>query len=82
MKRFILKWGKGSVLGINTVYKTMEVEAENIDDIDCTVILPDIIKKKIYYVRTIITSQTKRNYDYGSWVDFIEAVEIDYQKKD
>ena len=60
----------------------MEVEAENIDDIDCTVILPDIIKKKIYYVRTIITSQTKRNYDYGSWVDFIEAVEIDYQKKD
>ena len=78
MKRFILKWGKGSVLGINTVYKTMEVEAENIDDIDCTIILPDIIKKKIYYVRTIITSQTKRNYDYGSWVDFIEAEEIDY----
>ncbi|MBP5574739.1 MAG: hypothetical protein J6X50_03225 [Bacilli bacterium] len=78
MKRFILKWGKGSVLGINTVYKTMEVEAENIDDIDCTIILPDIIKKKIYYVRTIITSQTKRNYDYGSWVDFIEAKEIDY----
>ena len=78
MKRFILKWGKGSVLGINTVYKTMEIEAEKIDDIDCTVILPDIIKKKIYYVRTIITSQTKRNYDYGSWVDFIEAVEIDY----
>ena len=78
MKRFILKWGKGSVLGINTVYKTMEVEAENIDDIDCTIILPDITKKKIYYVRTIITSQTKRNYDYGSWVDFIEAEEIDY----
>ena len=78
MKRFILKWGKGSVFGINTVYKTMEVEADNIDDIDCTIVLPDIIKEKIYYVRTIITSQTKRNYDYGSWVDFIEAEEIDY----
>ena len=78
MKRFILKWGKGSVLGINTVYKIIEVEAENIDDIDYTVILPEIIKKKIYYVRTIITSQTKRNYDCGSWVDFIEAEEIDY----
>jgi len=78
MKRFILKWGKGSVLGINTVYKTIEVEAENIDDVDCTVILPYIIKKKVNYVRTIITSQTKRNYDYGSWVDFIEAEEIDY----
>ena len=77
MKKFILKWGKGSVVGINTVYKTIEIEAENIDDIDCTIILPDIIKKKIYYVRTIITSQTKRNYDYGSWVDFIEAEEID-----
>ena len=75
VKRFILKWGKGSVLGINTVYKTMEIEAKNIDDIDCTIILPDTIKKKVCYVRTIITSQTKRNYDYGSWVDFIEAEE-------
>ena len=56
----------------------MEVEAENIDDIDCTVILPEYIKRKVPYVRKIPTSETKRNYDYGSWVDFIKAVEIDY----
>ncbi len=28
------------------------------------------------YVRIIHTSEAKRNYDYGSWVDFIEAEEI------
>lgn len=53
----------------------MTITAENIDDINPIVILPDNIKK-IYYVRTIITSETKRNYDYGSWFEFIEAEEI------
>ena len=26
MRKFILKWGKGSVLGIQAVYKTMTIE--------------------------------------------------------
>ena len=39
-------------------------------------ILPEYIKRKVPYVRTIHTSETKRNYDYGSWVDFIEVEEI------
>lgn len=75
MKTFILKWGKGSVVKIQTIYKTMYITAENIDDINPIVILPDNIKKKVYYVRTIHTSETKRNYDYGSWSEFIEAEE-------
>ena len=75
MKTFILKWGKGSVLGIQTLYKTMTITTENIDDINPIVILPDSIKRKVYYVRTIHTSETKRNYDYGSWSEFIEAEE-------
>ena len=79
MKTFILKWGKGSVLGIKTLYKTKTITAENIDDINPIVILPDNIKRKVYYVRIIFTSETKRNYDYGNWSGFIEAEEI---KKD
>ena len=75
MKKFVLKWGKGSVLEIQTVYKTMIVEAENIDDINPIIILPESIKNRVYYVRKIFTSETKRNYDYGSWSDFIEAEE-------
>ena len=73
MKTFILKWGKGSVVKIQTIYKTMSITAENIDDIDPLEILPEHIKRKVPYVRIIHTSETKRNYDYGSWVDFIEA---------
>ena len=76
MKTFILKWGKGSVLGIRTLYKTMTITAESIDDINPIVILPDIIKRTVYYVRTIHTSEAKRNYDYGSWSEFIEAEEM------
>lgn len=76
MKRFILKWGRGSVYGIQIVYKTATVEEENIDNINPLEILPDDIKRKVPYVRIIHTSETKRNYDYGSWVDFIEAEEI------
>ncbi len=80
MKKFILKWGKGSVCEIRIIYKTLMIEAENIDDINPTDILPDVIKKRVYYVRKLFTSETKRNYDYGSWTEFIEAEEID--KKD
>lgn len=76
MRKFILKWGKGSVLGIQTVYKTMAIEEECIDDVNPLVILPYTIKRRVQYVRKIHTSETKRNYDYGSWVDFIEAEEI------
>ena len=79
MKSFILKWGKGSVLDIQTVYKTMTIEEECIDDIDPLVVLPYIVKSRVHYVRTIHTSKTKRNYDYGSYIEFIEAEEI---KKD
>ena len=79
MKTFILKWGRGSVFGIQIVYKSMTIEEECIDDVDPLVILPDIIKRRVYYVRKIHTSETKRNYDYGSWSEFIEAEEI---KKD
>ena len=76
MKKFVLKWGKGSVLGIKVIYKTMIIEKESIDDINPIDILPDTIKKRVHYVRTIFTSETKRNYDYGSWFEFIEAEEI------
>ena len=76
MKKFILKWGKGSICGIRIIYKTLTTKAENIDDINPLEILPDSIKRKVPYVRIIHTSETKRNYDYGSWVDFIEAEEI------
>ena len=76
MKKFILKWGKGSVCEIRIIYKTLTTEAENIDDINPLEILPEYIKRKVPYVRIIHTSETKRNYDYGSWVDFIEAEEI------
>ena len=67
--------GKGSIYEIQIIYKTLIVEAENIDDIDPLEILPEYIKRKVSYVRIIDTSETKRNYDYGSWVDFIEAEE-------
>ena len=76
MKKFILKWGTGSVRGIRIIYKTLTTEAENIDAINPLEILPEHIKREVLYVRTILTSETKRNYDYGSWVDFIEAEEI------
>lgn len=76
MKKFVLKWGKGSVCEIRIIYKTLTIEAENIDDINPLEILPDFIKRKVPYVRKIFTSETKRNYDYGSWVDFIEAEEL------
>lgn len=76
MKKFIIKWGKGSVCEIRIVYKTLTTKAENIDDVNPLEILTDSIKRKVHYVRTIHTSETKRNYDYGSWVDFIEVEEI------
>ena len=79
MKTFVIKWGMGSVLDIRTVYKTMTIQQKSIDDIDPLVILPDIIKQKVHYVRIIHTSEAKRNYDYGSWSEFIEAEET---KKD
>ena len=81
MKRFVLTWGQGSVRRIKTVYKRMTVEEKSIDDINPLIILPSGIKTKVYYVRTIFTSEAKRNYDYGSWSDFIEAEEIK-EKKD
>lgn len=76
MKKFVLKWGKGSVCEIRIIYKTLTIEAENIDDINPLEILPEHIKRKVPYVRKIFTSETKRNYDYDSWVDFIEAEEL------
>ena len=77
MIKFIIKWGSGSVCGIKTIYKAIEVEAEKIDDVNPINILPETIKKKVYYVRKIFTSDKKRNYDYGSWTEFIEVEEIE-----
>ena len=54
----------------------MVIEEENIDDINPTVILPNTIKMKVHYIRILHTAETKRNYDYGSWSEFIEAEEI------
>ena len=68
--------GKGNVLEIKVIYKSMIVEAKSIDDINATIILPDSIKRKVFYVRKLYTSEIKRNYDYGSWSEFIEAEEI------
>lgn len=76
MKRFVLKCGKGSVLDIKTTYKIMIIEKESIDDTNPIDILLDTIKKRVCYVRKIFTFETKRNYDYGSWSEFIEAEEI------
>ena len=76
MKKFILKWGKGNVLNIQSVYKTMIIEEECIYDVDALIILPYAIKRRVYYVRKIHTSKTKRNYDYGSYTEFMEAKEI------
>ena len=76
MKKFRLTYGRGNVLKIDIIYKTIIVEANSIDDINPIEILPDIIKNKVHYVRVIFTSDTKRNYDYGSWSEFIEAEEI------
>ena len=53
MKKFVLKWGKGNVLEIKVIYKSMIVEAKSIDDINATIILPDSIKRKVFYVRNI-----------------------------
>ena len=36
MKKFVLKWGKGSVCEIRIIYKTLTTEAENIDNINWT----------------------------------------------
>ena len=60
MKKFILKQGEGSVCEIRIVYKTLTTEAENIDDVNPLEILPEYIKRKVPYVRTIQTSETKR----------------------
>ena len=76
MKKFVLKWGEGSVESITNVYKQMRVEAETINDINPIIILPEEIKNGVRYVRMLVTSETKRNYDYGSWSEFIEAEEI------
>ena len=76
MKKYIIKWGKESACEKRIVYKTLTTEAANIDDVNPLEILPDSIKRKVPYVITIHTSETKRNYDYGSWVNFIELEEI------
>ena len=52
MKKFVLKWGRGSVCGIQIVYKTTIVEEESIDNINPLEILPDAIKRKVPYIRS------------------------------
>ena len=76
MKKFIIKWGKGEIQHLEEIHQTLIVEKENIDDVDPTLILPEEVKKEIHYLRRLNTSDTKRNYDYGNWSDFIEVEEI------
>lgn len=76
MKKFKITWGRGSALGIDTVFESKTVEADNIDSVDPLIILPKQMLKNIYYTRVIHTSDTKRNVDYGSYVNFIEIEEI------
>lgn len=76
MKKFIIKWGRGEIQHLEEIHKTLIVEKENIDDVDPTLILPEEVKKEIHYLRRLNTSDTKRNYDYGGWSDFIEVEEI------
>lgn len=76
MKKFKITWGCGSVLGIDKIFKTKIVEANDIDSVDPLVILPKSMLKIVYYTRVIHTSGTKRNVDYGSYVNFIEIEEI------
>lgn len=59
MKKFILKWGRGSVCEIRIIYKTLTTEAENIDDINPLEILPEYIKRKVLYVRKSILLKQK-----------------------
>ena len=79
MKKFIIKWGRGEIQHLEEIHETLIVEKEDIDDVDPTLILPEEVKKEIHYLRRLNTADTKRNYDYGSWSDFIEVEEI---KKD
>ena len=76
MKKYKITWGKGSVLGIDKIFETKIIEADNIDSVDPLIILPKPMLKIVYYTRVIHTSDTKRNVDYGSYVDFIEIEEI------
>ena len=76
MKKFIIKWGKGEIQHLEEIHQTLIVEKDNIDDVDPTLILPEEVKKEIHYLRRLNTSDAKRNYDYGSWSDFIEVEEI------
>ncbi len=76
MKKFIIRWGKGEIQHLEEIFETLTVEKDNIDDVDPTLILPEEVKKEIHYLRRLNTSDNKRNYDYGSWSDFIEVEEI------
>ena len=76
MKKFIIKWGRGEIQHLEEIFETLTVEKDNIDDVDPTLILPEEVKKEIHYLRRLNTSDNKRNYDYGSWSDFIEVEEI------
>lgn len=76
MKQFQLKWGHGNIKSLDKIYKTMIVDANSFEEINPIIILPDSIKSQVHYIRVIFTSEAKRNYDYGSWSEFIEAEEI------
>ena len=76
MKKFIIKWGRGEIQHLEEIHETLIVEKEDIDDVDPTLILPEEVKKEIHYLRRLDTAATKRNYDYGSWSDFIIVEEI------
>ena len=54
-----------------------EIEyAEDIDQVDACVILPESIRQKICYTRILMTSDTIRNIDYGSHTKFLAIEEI------
>ena len=72
MKKFILKWGKGSVCEIRIIYKTLAIEAENIDDINPLEILPEYIKRKVPYVRKILDIGANKGLDLRPFRGFLE----------
>ena len=75
MKKFEITWYRVLLGGKREILDTKIVEAEHIDDIDGTQILPPNAFK-IYYVRKAFIGSTQRWLDYGSHTRFIEINEV------
>lgn len=77
MKKFKIVWYIGSVDNNQQEILDSKIEyAEDIDQVDACAILPESIRQKICYTRILMTSDTIRNIDYGSYVKFLAVEEI------